>query len=188
MVRVYEVRPTSEDYRPVIVFHDSRNAENDWLLAEEVLEGVRDELEYPEIAIHVEHRDAVTWHGYVDGGMGGLYSEAFVRFLGSDVLSDFQLLPANLNGARYYFLKRMNWLECFDLVNSKYKYFRSNREKIRSISEAVFVEEGVPRDRLFAVPQMREVLLASEEMVERILKGGYRGVECRELGGGVVGA
>lgn len=183
MVRVYEVRPTSEDYRPVIVFHDSRNAENDWLLAEEVLEGVRDELEYPEIAIHVEHRDAVTWHGYVDGGMGGLYSEAFVRFLGSDALSDFQLLPASLNGARYYFLKRVNWRDCFDLVNSKYEYFRSNREKIRSISEPVFVEEGVPRDRLFVVPQMRGILLASEEMVERILKGGYRGVECRELVG-----
>lgn len=188
MVRVYEVRPTSEDYRPVIVFHDPRNAENDWLLAEEVLEGTRDELEYPEIVIHVEHPEATKWHGYVDGGMGGLYSEAFVRFLGSEALSDFQLLPASLNGSRYYFLKRVNWLECLDLVNSKYEYFRSNREKIRSISEAVFVEEGVPRDRLFVVPQMREILLASEEMVERILKGGYRGVECRELGGGVVGA
>ncbi len=183
MLPVYEIKASSEDFRPVINFLDSRNAENDWLLAEEVLMGDRDESEFPKISIHVEHAEGTTWHGYSDGGQGGLYSEEFLRFLGGEVLDDFLLFPAHLNGANYYFLKRLNWRDCFDLVNSQYQFFKSSSEKIRTISAFVFLEENVPRDRLFAITQASTKLLACEELAERIEAGGYRGIECRRLVG-----
>lgn len=181
MPKVFDCRPSIEDDRPVIDFEKNINAKNDWLSVAKVLDGTKPKSAFPaNIAVRVDDPRATEWDCYFDGGSRGLFSQRFIKAVGSEALRCFVLYPALLNDEQYYFLGCEQSIDCFDYTNARYQTFPHDPSRIMSISHYAFIEDNLPDRLLFCIPESPD-LFATESIVERIKASGLKGIRMPAL-------
>ncbi len=181
MPNVYYCGPSYEKDRPEIDFDDKVNAANDWLTIGEVIDGTLSEDHYPaKVVVKVNDPRATEWHCYMDGGMGGLFSNRFVECVGSDALERFSPFPAELNGAEYFFLRCHDPLDCLDRQQSTFEVFPHDPSRIMHITHYSFFKDRIPDGALFCIPEVHR-LFATDGVVGKSLRGQLKGVLFSEL-------
>ena len=179
MRQLYHCLPSFEEERPEIDFENPENAANDWLTIGKAWTGLLSRDEWPsDVVINVDHPDATMWDGYSVGGAGGAYSLRFMEAVRGG-LDDFALLPASLNGERYYFLKCERRINCFDRQSARFETYPGS-SKIMAISHFAFNDHVPIGPTLFGIPETLR-LLATEPMVRRMRSRNLKGVLTEPL-------
>lgn len=177
---VYKCRWSLEEDRPEIDFEDEKNRANDWLRVGEVVDGARAASDCPEVSVEVRHAEATDWDCYMVGGTRGLFSQRFVDAIGAESLLGLSLLPAALNGATYYFLRLEQPTDCLDRSLSIVETFRSDPTAVKKITHYVFVEDLLPVDACFVLPELPD-LLVTESVVGRLNTAALKGLRIQPL-------
>lgn len=173
---VYTCRASFEDDRPQIDFNCPETAENDWLIIGDVLDALKPASLWPAKVVMKSHSENATqWDCFMAAGTRGVFSKRFVEVIGKDSLHGLSLLPSQLNGVGYYFLRCERQIECFDHAHSTYETFRSNPARIKYIRQFAFHEHLLPKDACFCIPETKTLLL-TEPVAQRIRAAGLRGV------------
>lgn len=178
---VFELRPSIEDDRPVIAFDDPANESIDWLQLDEIAQGERPVADYQVIHLVVRHPDATLWGFYtVPGGLGLISTEA-VEQIGRSAFRLYNLLPARLNDAEYYFPEPAEMLSCLDLGQSEVIPFSHNSKRIKDITKYTFHKAMIPDPLLFSIPELFG-LFTTPSVREAINRSGIPGFKFTPLG------
>ena len=181
MPRVYECRPSYEVNRPQIDFEAAENAQNDWLVIGEVLDGSRPLRDFPDnVVVTVVHGEATQWDCYMVAGTRGLFSQRFVNIVGTDALRGFSLLPVKLNDGFYFLLRCNQPIDCLDRAKSAFDTFRSDPTTIKRITHYGFHEDRLPNDICFCIAELPDLLL-TEYVVRRLESAKLKGLRLLKL-------
>jgi hypothetical protein len=181
MRSVYKCRSSFEDSRPQIDFPLPTNAANDWLLIGDVEQGIEEIDQWPKtIALAVNDERASDWDCFMVPGTRDLYSQRFVHAVGKSALKGFVLLPAQLNRVTYYFLRNCEVVDCFDRQKAVYETFPHDPSRIMRIRQFAFVDNPVPEDACFCIPETRALLLTGP-VANRIRDAGLRGIHLQQI-------
>jgi hypothetical protein len=167
---VFEFDYSVEDERPVIAFDTPANQGIDWLRLGAILRGERPSADYHEIRVVVQDPDASSWGIYSVPGTLGLISAEAVERIGRPVFRLYELLPAKINEADYYFLKPMEVLPCLDREKSEIILFRSNPSRVKEIRKYVFKKAMIPDPLVFSIPESLARLFATPGVYERVVQ------------------
>ena len=99
---------------------------------------------------------------------------------GAKALADFSLLPATVNGATYFHLRRERSINCLDRERSRFKPFPSDPQRIMHIHHYAFTSRVPSEARFFCIPESGQ-LLATNAMVERLSAFKLKGLELEPL-------
>lgn len=181
MVTVYDCRWSLEDERPEIDFEDEAVRRNDWLTVANVLDGTLPIASFPSmVSVRVRHPQATEWDCYMDGGARGLFSQRFVDVVGKDALRHFSLLPCDLNGKPYFFLRCEQRVDCFNRMSAVFDTYPHDPATIMHIRHYAFFDDRVPEGSLFCIPEVPD-LFATEDVVRHIKEGGLKGIRTPPL-------
>lgn len=178
---IYRLTPSPEEDRPDIDTELPVNGENvNWLAVGEVLDGDRDALDWPSVAIFVNHRDATDWDCYAMDGTTGMYSKRAIDAMGP-ALNDFRLFPVTLNGMPYYFLRCEHKLNCFDRERSVWTPIPGTTDRVFEIKKYVFFHERIKDPLVFCIPDRRNRLFATQSVVNWLRHAGCQGIDMQQL-------
>lgn len=175
MMIVFKCRWSSEEDRPAIDFEDDDNRKNDWLAVGEVIDGTLPVTEFPTVSVRVLHPEALDWDCFMVPGTSGLFSQRFVDAVGMASFEGLRLLPAQLNGATYYFLRCETPVDCFDRSKAQFVTFRSNPSAIMRINHFAFRSEALPQDACFCIPETVALLL-TDSVAQRLRSAKLKGL------------
>ena len=166
--RVFLVRPSIEEDRPEINFGRPENKKTDWLLVDQVLRGERREEDYPSILVLVDHPEAERWDYYSVAGTCGLMSQRAVDLLEPYALPYFKFFQAWLNGASFFFPKRIHTLDCLDRQRSILVPFRTDPTHVKEIKRYRFRMESIIDPVLFSIPEVPSMF--ASQTIERLVR------------------
>lgn len=110
-------------------------------------------------------------------GTRGLFSQRFVDTIRSYIRPCFTLLPATLNGAPFYFLRREDSLDCLDAAQSTVRYFDDEkRTKIMSIKRFSFNTETLHCPLVFGLPGYLGFVFWTKPIVDICVKARLNGI------------
>jgi hypothetical protein len=181
MVAVYKCRSSFEDNRPQIDFQMPSNSRNDWLMIGNVENGSVDIAQWPRnVALWVNVDQVSDWDCFMVPGTKSLYSQRFVHVVGKRSLERFVMLPVQLNGVTYYFLRNREAVDCFDRQKAVYETFPHDLSRVMRIRQFAFVANFVPQDACFCIPETRALLLTGP-VANRIRDAGLRGIHLQQI-------
>jgi hypothetical protein len=151
---VFRMGASIEDDRPEIPFDAPEHSGLDWGPLDEVLSDAAPVDAYKELYFHVPHPDAAKWGMYAVAGTSGLISQDAVEVIGRQSLRLFELLPARINNAVYYFLKPRERLACLDLSMSDVVRFKMPPYRVMEIRKFHFNKAAIPDSIVFSIPEL----------------------------------
>jgi hypothetical protein len=181
-VNVYRLRVSIEYKRPRIDFDDFENADIDWLLIGDVLDGVKETNAYSPVSIKVNHPKATSWDYYMAAGTLGVFSGRFVTLIGETCFELFDLMPLHLNGEAYFFLRCRDVVPCLDISRAEVTYFKSDPKAIMEVKKYAFDKTRLTDPWLFSLPEPHGQLFATETVRQRALKHSLKGFELQLVG------
>jgi hypothetical protein len=178
--KVFEIRTSLESGRPEIDFELSENAQIDWGFVGQVLEGSRPIQDYSTIHISVQHPEATDWDFYSCAGTFGIFSQKVVDLIGADAFNNFELIPAQVNGKGYFFLKCIKRIDCFDRDKAEFIPFDGEPIKIMTIQKYMFKLDKIDAKHIFCIPENENIYCSEGHslLFSNTLKG-FRLIECQ---------
>ncbi|WP_459554321.1 hypothetical protein [Lacunimicrobium album] len=171
----FELIHSTEEKRPEINFSTPTNSSIDWEEASAVIVGDLPLENYVPLHISIKSKSYDKWHGYLDGGMGGMFSADFIDSWDDDEFEYYSFLPVFLNASVYYFLRRNQLVDCLDRDRSNLLYYKSNPSEIMTINAFAFTSTA-PKYRFFSIPEYPLRIFASQELQARFQRNPFKGV------------
>lgn len=173
---VYRIDASVEEDRPCIDFDSVENRVIDWFAIGEILRGHRDIANYHEVHISLPELKCESWGCVMAAGPLGLISASAVACIGQAALSLFALLPATINGQRYYFAKPVQFPHYLNESQSLIRYFASNSSRIKSIERYCFFKDRIIDPIVFCLPELpHSEAFATSRVRDSILTSGLQG-------------
>ena len=180
-ITIFELDPSVEDDRPVIDFELKANQKNDWQRLDLILRGEKPIADYEEVQISIARPDAGSWGFFsIPGTLGVISSEAVER-IGRAVFRLYDLLPAQINRAKYFFLKSRETLPCLDRDRSEITTFRRDPSRVKEVTKCVFLKDRVSDPLVFSIPESVSRMFATTTVREMVVHGRISGFRFTAL-------
>jgi hypothetical protein len=108
-----------------------------------------------------------------------LFSQRAINTLGSDAFSDFDLLPAEINGQSYFFLKCTQRTECFDRGRAEFTTFKDGSDRIMTIHKHAFDLEALDGKNIFCIPE--DESLYCSQVIAGNISNSLKGIRLIEV-------
>lgn len=171
-MRVYLLRPTTEEGRPQIDFQHP-DTPTDWSVLETSVETVN-----PVVHLFTDI-PSEDWDCFMVGGTMNLFSKRAVKAMQPHIGDRFRFLPAAVNGAWFAFPVKSVSTDCFDVANAEVDRFRTPPHRIKRIHRYAFRPEVLAHIGIFAIPESRISLFATDEAKASL--SGLRGLILKEI-------
>lgn len=181
-IEIFEISPSTEDDRPQIAFDAEANQRIDWQKLDGVLRGQRPIGDYDEVRVSIPGPRACSWGFFSVPGTLGLISAIAVDRIGHSVFRHFDLLPAKLNDATFYFLKPKEYLPCLDREKSEIITFRADPGRVKEIRKYSFNKNMLSDPLVFSIPEALSRLYATTTVYNRVVESGIPGFRFSPVG------
>jgi hypothetical protein len=180
-IDIFEMDRSVEDDRPVIEFDAKPNQGIDWQKLDTILRGQHPVADYDEVQVSISNPDASSWGFYSVPGTLGLISAKAVEWIGYPAFHLYELLPAKLNGTRYFFMKCNEVLPCLDRDNSEIITFRSDPQRVKEIKKHKFHKNIIYDPLIFSIPESFSRIYVTSTVYDAIVQSRIPGFRFSHL-------